>query len=431
MSVFRNKVLNWGGGGNLGKSSNAGKHAFTLVELLVVIAIIGMLVALLLPAVQAAREAARRMQCTNHIKQIILAAHVYHDTSNELPAGANWIKNQRTISGASPQAGQGVPPSEAWYGFWSAHLFISPFMEQTALYNTVMGHVANGETPPGFTYDEAICPWWGWGGNSGYPGYAIQIASLRCPSDGVRAANGATPRTNYFYSRGDVGYGVGPWGNDRSPYNDRVLPGYGSGTDWHHECMSFAQSRGLFPIKYAHSLSSVSDGTSNTIALSEGLVSDNTRNVKRNVGASIADSPDNDHSRCARSALTSDGRNYDADIRVQSSGGVDQHSWRGVRAFDGRFVYTGFNTVFPPNSPQCMASNGFGEGGWGYFPPTSNHPGGVTIALADASARFVTDSVNTGPNLLSRGEGPRGGTSHYGVWGALGSIAGGESTTLP
>ncbi len=90
------------------------RRAFTLVEQLVVIAIIGVLVALLLPAVQMAREAARATQCQNHLKQLGLALHQYHDTHNVLPPG--WLADEPV----------GVP---GWG--WATHLL--PYLEQQNL----------------------------------------------------------------------------------------------------------------------------------------------------------------------------------------------------------------------------------------------------------------------------------------------------------
>ena len=91
----------------------ARRRGFTLVELLVVIAIIGVLVGLLLPAVQSAREAARRIQCTNQVKNLGLAMHNHHDSQNKFPYGFSWME-----------------------ALWSAPVL--PYVEETALYDTLV-----------------------------------------------------------------------------------------------------------------------------------------------------------------------------------------------------------------------------------------------------------------------------------------------------
>ena len=129
------------------------RKAFTLVELLVVIAIIGILIALLLPAVQAAREAARRMSCTNNMKQIGLGLHMYHDTFKTLPAG--W-------RGFDPSNGQ-----PHWFGLpgWAWSASILPYMEQTAIYESLL-HFERSITDP--VNDEVR---------------VAEIPIFRCPTD--------------------------------------------------------------------------------------------------------------------------------------------------------------------------------------------------------------------------------------------------------
>src|SRR5436190_13039206 len=125
------------------------RRAFTLVELLVVIAIIGVLVALLLPAVQAAREAARRSSCGNNVKQLGLALHNYHDTNRKFPMAGYLTAPPVTTSSSLP-----------FHHTWLTSLL--PFMEQQALYdNTNM-----------------MLPAWG------QPIVSREIPTLRCPSDG-------------------------------------------------------------------------------------------------------------------------------------------------------------------------------------------------------------------------------------------------------
>ena len=108
------------------------KSGFTLVELLVVIAIIGILVALLLPAVQAAREAARRMQCSNHLKQIGLAIHNHHDTYKKFPTGGwHWSIPPEFRNGTAPE----VSPRQG--AGWAYQIL--PFMEQQAVWDGAGG----------------------------------------------------------------------------------------------------------------------------------------------------------------------------------------------------------------------------------------------------------------------------------------------------
>src|SRR5829696_7474861 len=100
------------------------RRGFTLIELLVVIAIIGVLIALLLPAVQAAREAARRSQCANNLKQIGLAIHAYADSYNVFPAGRSSLA-QAVVGGEN----------------WSVHAFLLPWLEQAQTFDALNFHL--------------------------------------------------------------------------------------------------------------------------------------------------------------------------------------------------------------------------------------------------------------------------------------------------
>lgn len=97
-------------------------------------------------------------------------------------------------------------------------------------------------------------------------------------------------------------------------------------------------------------------------------------------------------------------------------------TYRGTRILDGRYAMGGFTAVLPPNSPSCTPTDH--TAGWAVYSATSNHTGGVNVGLVDGSVTFVSETIDTGtltlPQTLS-------GESTYGVWGAYGSINGGES----
>ena len=132
------------------------RHAFTLVELLVVIAIIGILIALLLPAIQSAREAARRSQCINQIRQINLALHNHHDTKRAFPVGV--MNNDRFELFSYPRV------------TWMMHLF--PFLEEGALFTEFDVEAMEG------------CSGGIWLDPVNYTAVSTVVEFLLCPSDG-------------------------------------------------------------------------------------------------------------------------------------------------------------------------------------------------------------------------------------------------------
>lgn len=365
---------------------------FTLVELLVVIAIIGVLIALLLPAVQAAREAANRMQCTNNLKQYMLGLHNYHDTYKAFPAGRG-----------GPMALGQTDPEGARCHDWSAALFILPFIEQSQLYALyTSGQSANnGTAPAAFHLETSV---WAPGAAVNAADYVTllttPVSTYQCPSDGNA--------TQWTYN--DGAWGTAKCENARNSY--ATCRG-----DWINNNYSIAgrqNTRGMFGTLIWYNMSNCTDGTSNTVLVAERVTArvkaDN--NVKSGTAGTLGTGGATDPSVCAG----------------QRNGSVISAAlWNG----DGNFIYSGrtmiggFTTILPPNSTSCSASTSSGT--YGIRTPSSNHSGGANAALGDGSVRFVSETVDCGTVSAAP---VTTGPSPYGVWGAMGSKDGGESKAL-
>jgi prepilin-type N-terminal cleavage/methylation domain-containing protein/prepilin-type processing-associated H-X9-DG protein len=350
------------------------RPAFTLVELLVVIAIIGVLVALLLPAVQAAREAARRTQCINNLKQLGLANHNYHDTYGALPYRRGgtccWIS--------------GAPSGINNAGRLSPFVPLMPYYEQGAMYDQIKaGDPVNGISR---------------GGPYAWAGWAVWNTAptmLRCPSD----AGGMTVLQSHSYAfcMGDSVTGLNP--------------GY------------TGRNRGIFG--QVTRFSDILDGTSNTIMMSErtraltnaGPVAVGLNQVEVVLGIANGIAGTNTNPQICLSATVTNGKYFVAGLNVKGRWG---HMYT-----DGQAERVGFNTVLPPNSPSCSEGVDVNSDNTvGLLPPASRHPGGVNVLLADGSTRFISQTINSG-NLAAVPV--TAGQSPYGVWGALGSMSGSES----
>lgn len=348
-------------------SPQLNRRGFTLIELLVVIAIIAILIALLLPAVQQAREAARRTQCRNSLKQLGLALHNYHDTYG--------MFNARQAGPGTPQGGQ---PYSHLRSRISGIVSLLPYLDQTPLYQQIQTGTA--------------VPWT----TGGY--WQRDLPALLCPSDTLSGAPAGTlvGRYNYTFSSGDSVSSSGNNGNSATPI--------------------LVASRGMFGAHICYGVRDALDGTSNTIAMAEGVrpTGTNTRGMVSNT-AGIANP-------AACTAL------FDRNTGTFPGGGwTGDTSW-GYRWGDGGGFFTGFTTAIPPNGPSCTENAGHSHWNSTVNTVSSRHTGGAHVLMTDGAVRFISENINTGDQSAAWMGATAGGPSPYGVWGALGTRAGGETT---
>lgn len=355
------------------------RKGFTLIELLVVIAIISVLISLLLPAVQSAREAARRAQCTNNLKQIGLALHNYHSSFRSFPPGALLGRSADGTTGNNRD--------------FSVHVRLLGYSEQSALYNAANFSLACFNDP---SYGD-------WANSTTTTN---RLALMLCPS---------SPAPTWLHQ------GSGAMFNKRQAPGGNYFASVGASMEFAGQ-QSGGPPNGLFEyvgnLGRSFGLSSISDGTSQTIAFSEWKTGSGNTNITTIptdlvfLGVYPQGTQRNDGSlsipvlasrlipwlqQCNTAAKTPGNR-------FAKSSTIGQNWSLGLVG------YSLGNILQPPNPKYTNCSvNGSGTiqspGVWGM---SSYHPGGANTLLADGSVRFLKDTTNIQT-----------------VW-ALGTRAGGE-----
>jgi len=332
------------------------RRGFTLVELLVVIAIIGVLVALLLPAVQSAREAARRMSCSNNMKQLALAQHEYHDSFKTFPP-------------------KSVGPIQCFDLSWVVHTL--PFIEQNAIHDKMMTELL---AMPRFSMwlDDAFF-------GDLKTGTAIEIPSLLCPS-GPRA-NKQIPLFNRFSQPTQLPFG-------RLSY--KACTGSNADSELRGVRGQIIANNGMYTTLLGTRFADCLDGTTNVFLLGE--VAMGGRRADDYIGNVAVFSP---------IALNTDpcvaGSGYDPTTeRLLGTQTIQPGTWW----HGGINVLGTFQTIYPPNGPSCFG-NATNQNIASSIPASSFHPGGAMHTLTDGSVRFINETIDqtTYMNLGDKADG--------------------------
>lgn len=341
------------------------RAGFTLVELLVVIAIIGILIGLLLPAVQAARETVRRTQCANNLRQLGLAVHSYHDVHQKFPSG-KAIDYRTSVPGAPV------------YARWSIHSQLLPFIEQNNLYDHIDFRLPP-ETPGMAGPVINFMPAYQNPGRVNSVACRTLVSTFLCPSD-ASSVFGDWPGQNNYYANQGTSFLCDVSENQPSTIAPREL------------------ANGPFYYLSTKRFGDIKDGTSNTVFFSE----------KRR-GNGTAD-PQTD-------MLTMPNTNtleatYTACMSLNPATATPLTSRQGYSWVMGEMCCTTYNHVAPPNSTTC-AGIGF-PGNMSNMamqvPPSSFHSGdGVNCMMGDNSVRFAASHIDLT------------------VWRAMGTVNGRES----
>jgi prepilin-type N-terminal cleavage/methylation domain-containing protein len=308
------------------------RRGITLIELLVAIAIIGILVALLLPAVQSAREAARRSQCQNNLKQIGMALQLYHDVHSVFPRGAY--------------------PASGSSGGWEAHgngpfTMLLPYMEQRALYDQ-------------WNFSTAMT-----GASNNVLAEKTHIDVFLCPSDFTPSA---------CYAGNNYALSTGPnvaW---------TTIP---------------SEALGVAGVRVSHGLRDILDGTSQTILAAEIIKGDGDNGIqggKFSEGDVIRGVP---WTIRRIKPTAQELRQRDALCRTAFGYG-NHHGQGGWYWFQPHPYDSMFNTISPPNPPyaNCVDQSIYHDtDGAGLFPSRSYHSGGAMHVFCDGSVRFMADST--------------------------------------